>query len=193
LAAQDPASFVSVLVGSPQISWFGVAGLIMLGVLVLWHPLEWYRVREGIGAAIIAGAVAFAAVYVCQVATSVTLHQVSLSPERLVVMALAAVMIFPFWMGFELLVRRGGPVSSTAWAVLGRALILILMVVGVSVHLLPFVLILILPIIGIALLLIEIFSAAAYSASRNLTLIAIFETLWFAWMIAAASPITFMF
>jgi hypothetical protein len=58
---------------------------------------------------------------------------------------------------------------------------------------LPFVLILILPIIAIALVLIEIFAASAYSASRNLALIAIFETLWFAWMIAAANPITFMF
>ena len=100
---------------------------------------------------------------------------------------------FPFWMGFELLVRRGGMVISTVWAVIGRALILILTAVGVSVRALPFVLILILPIIGIALVMIEIFSASAYSASRNLTLIAVFETLWFAWMIAATNPITFMF
>ncbi len=174
-------------------SWFAVAGLITVGVLVLWHPLEWYRVREGVGVAIIAGAVGFAVVYVCQVALSVILHQVSLSPERLMAMALAAVLLFPFWMGFELLVRRGGTVISTVWAVIGRALIVILMVVGVMLQVLPFVLILILPIIGIALVLIEIFATSAYSASRNLALIAIFETLWFAWMIAAASPITFMF
>jgi hypothetical protein len=193
LAAENPASFVPVLVGSAQISWFAVAGLIMLGVLVLWRPLEWDRVREGLGVAILAGAAGFAVVYVCQVAMSVALHQVSLSPERLMVMAMAAMLIFPFWMGFELLVRRGGVVSSTMWAIAGRALILMLMVVGVSIQVLPFVLILILPIIGIALVLIEIFSASAYSASRNLVLIAIFETLWFAWMIAASSPITFMF
>jgi len=193
LAAGNPASFVPVIVGSAQISWFAVAGLIMLGVLVMRHPLEWYRVREGLGAAIVAGVAAFAVVYVCQVATSVTLHQVSLSPERLMVMAMAAVLIFPFWMGFELLVRRGGTMGSTMWASLGRVLILIMIVVGVSLSVLPFVLMLILPIIGIALVMIEIFSASAYSVSRNLALIAVFETLWFAWMIAAASPITFMF
>ena len=193
LAAADPASFVPLVVGDSQLSWFAVAGLITVGVLVLWHPLEWYRVREGVGVAIIAGAVGFAVVYVCQVALSVILHQVSLSPERLMAMALAAVLLFPFWMGFELLVRRGGTVISTVWAVIGRALIVILMVVGVMLQVLPFVLILILPIIGIALVLIEIFATSAYSASRNLALIAIFETLWFAWMIAAASPITFMF
>lgn len=193
LAAQNPASFVPVLTGSAQVSWFAVAGLIMLAVLALWHPLEWYRVGEGLGAAILAGAAGFAVVYVCQVAMSITLHHLSLSPERLMVMAMAAVLIFPFWMGFELLVRRGSVVSSTVWAILGRALILVLTVVGVSVRALPFVLLLILPIIGIALLMIEIFSASAYSASRNLTLIAVFETLWFAWMIAATNAITFMF
>ena len=62
----------------------------MVGVLVLWQPLEWYRVREGVGGALVAGAAGFAVVYVCQMAMSVTLHRLSLSPERLMVMAMAA-------------------------------------------------------------------------------------------------------
>ena len=109
------------------------------------------------------------------------------------VMAMAAVLTFPFWMGFELLVRRGGLIRSTLWAIAGRVLILILTLVGVSLQVLPFVLTLTLPMIGLALAMIEIFSASAYSASRNLVLIAIVETLWFAWLIAATVPITFMF
>jgi hypothetical protein len=193
LAAVNPASFVPIVVGDIQISWLMVAGLIMLGVLVLWQPLEWYRVREGVGAAILAGAAGFAVAYVCQVALSVMLHHLSLSPERLMVMAMATVLMFPFWIGFELLVRRGGLVISTVWGSLGRALILILMVVGVSLNVLPFVLMLILPIIGFGFVMMEIFAASAYSVSRNLMLIAVAESLWFAWMIAAASPITFMF
>jgi hypothetical protein len=52
---------------------------------------------------------------------------------------------------------------------------------------------LVLPILTIAYLMIEIFAASVYSASRNLVLIAVFESLWIAWMIAAASPITFQF
>jgi hypothetical protein len=191
--AADPASFVQVIVGSIQISWFAVAGLILLGVIALSHPLEWYRIREGATAAIIAGAVAFAVVYVCQVAMSPMLHHLSLSPERLTVMAIASVLLFPFWMSFELLVRRGGLALSTVRASLGRVLIVVLMAVGVALQVLPFVLILILPIIAIAFVMIEIFSASAYSTSRNLVLIAVFETLWWAWMIAASSPITFMF
>jgi dienelactone hydrolase len=193
LAGADPASFVPVVVGDIQLSWFGVAGLIIVVVLALSHRLDWYRIREGAGAAILAAAGGFAVAYVCQVAMSVAFHHQSMSPERLMVMAMASVLLFPFWMGFELLVRRGGPAISTVWAVLGRILIVVLMGAGVSLGLLPFFLMLILPIIVLNFVMIEIFSASAYSASRNLTLIAVFETLWFAWLIAAASPITFMF
>jgi dienelactone hydrolase len=193
LAAADPASFVPIIIGSIQISWFAVAGLIMVGVLALWQLHEWDSVRDGVGAAMLAGAAGFAVAYVCQVAMSVMLHHLSLSPERLTVMAMATVLMFPFWMGFELLMRRGGLVISTVWGSLGRILILVMMVVGVSLNVLPFVLMLVLPIIGIGFVMMEIFAASAYSVSRNLTLIAFAESLWFAWMIAAASPITFMF
>jgi dienelactone hydrolase len=193
LAAADPAAFVPVVIGDIEISWFAVAGLIMLGVLALWHTVDWGRIREGAGIAIFAGAAGFAVVYVCRVALSVTLHGVSLSPERLMVMAMASVLLFPFWLSFELLMRRGGLVMSTVWASLGRALIVVLMVAGVMLNVLPFVLMLILPLLGLALVMIEIFAASAYSTSRNLVLIAVFETLWWAWAIAAVSPITFMF
>ncbi len=116
LAAADPASFVPVIIGSVQFSWFAVAGLIMVGVLALSQPLDRYRIREGAGAAVIAGAVGFAFAYVGQVAMSAMLHHLSLSPERLMVMAMGAVLMFPFWMSFELLVRRGSLTMSTVWA-----------------------------------------------------------------------------
>ncbi|MGA7870201.1 MAG: alpha/beta fold hydrolase [Candidatus Binatus sp.] len=193
LAAGNPAAFVPVVVGDIQLSWFGVAGLMIAGVLALWHLLDWQRIRDGASAAMLAGAGAFAVAYVCLVAMSPAFHYLALSPERLMVMTMATVLLFPFWMSFEWLVRRGGPAISTMWAVLGRILIVILMAVGVSVRVLPFVLMLILPIIVLNFVMFEIFSAAAYSASRNLTLIATLETLWFAFVIAAACPITFMF
>jgi hypothetical protein len=192
-AAADPASFVPLVIGSIQISWFLVAGLILLGVIALSHPEEWHRIHDGAGAAILAGAVGFAVAYVCQVAMSPLLHLLSLSPERVMAMAMGVVLMFPFWIGFELLMRRGSLAMSTMWASLGRILILVMMVVGVTVDVLPGVLMLILPIILIAFVMIEIFAASAYSTSRNLVLIATFETLWWAWMLAASSPITFKF
>jgi dienelactone hydrolase len=193
LTSANPAAFVPVVIGSIQISWFAVASLFILGLLVLTQKLEWYRIREGLGVAVAVGAVAFAIVYVCHVAFTVMLHNVALTPERLMVMAMAVVLTFPFWMGFELLVRRGGLAISTVWGLLGRIAILVLMGVAASLDVLPFVLLLVLPILAIAFVMLEIFAASAYSTSRNLTLIAAFETLWFAWMLAATNPITFMF
>ena len=193
LSAANPAYFLQIVVGDVQISWFMVAGLIMLGVIALSQTLDWERIRAGAGVAMLAGAASFAVVYVCQVAMSAMLHHLSLSPERLMVMAMATILLFPFWLSFEWLVRRGGLAISTVQASLGRILILVLMAVGVSLNVLSGVLMLILPILVIAFVMIEIFSASAYSASRNLIVIAVFETLWFAWMIAATSPITFMF
>jgi hypothetical protein len=192
-AAANPAAFVPIVVGNVQISWFMVAGLIMLGVIALSQTLDWTLIRAGAGAAMLAGAAGFAVAYVCQVAMSVVLHHLSLSPERVMVMAMATVLLFPFWMSFEWLLRRGGVAISTVQASLGRILILVLMGVGAGLNVLPFVLILILPILTIAFVMIEIFATSAYGASRNLALIAVFETLWFAWLIAAACPITFMF
>jgi len=107
-------------------------------------------------------------------------------------MAMATALLFPFWMSFELLVRRGAPTPATVKASLGRVLMLVLMAVGVSLNVLPFVLMLILPIIVLAFVAMEIFAASVYAASRNLTLIAAAETLWFAWLIAATCPITLM-
>ena len=142
LSAANPAYFLQVVVGDVQISWFMVAGLITLGVIALSQTLDWERIRAGAGVAMLAGAAGFAVVYVCQVAMSAMLHHLSLSPERLTVMAMATVLLFPFWFSFEWLVRRGGLTISTVQASLGRILILVLMAVGVSLNVLPGVLML---------------------------------------------------
>jgi hypothetical protein len=58
---------------------------------------------------------------------------------------------------------------------------------------LPSVLMLLLPSLALLFVMIEVFSASAYSTSRNLVLITLVEAAWFSWIIAAVSPITFMF
>ncbi len=52
---------------------------------------------------------------------------------------------------------------------------------------------LVLPSLALVFVMIEIFAASAYSSSHNLILIALVEASWFAWMMAATNPITFMF
>ena len=52
---------------------------------------------------------------------------------------------------------------------------------------------LILPNLVLIYVTVEILAVSAYSSSRNLLLIAVVESMWFAWTIAAIAPITFMF
>jgi hypothetical protein len=39
----------------------------------------------------------------------------------------------------------------------------------------------------------EVFAASAYSTSHNLVLIALVDSMWLAWSVAATNPITFAF
>jgi LPXTG-motif cell wall-anchored protein len=192
VAMDPPAAVLSLAVGDSQTSWFTVAGLILIAGLVWLGRVGWDRVRGGLGAVMFASAVGFAVIYVCQNATSVTFHRLALTPERAVVAIIATLMMLPFWLGFEVLVRRGGLAISTTTAVVGRIAVLLLLAVGVMLRVLPFVLILVLPSLALLFVAIEIFAASAYSASRNLALIAIVESAWFVWIMAATSPITFM-
>ena len=108
--------FVPIVVGSIQLSWQWVAGLIMIVMLASWRWVDWNRMREGIGSALLAGAFGFAIIYVCLVAMSPALHNLSLTPERVMVLAMGTALLFPFWMGFEFILRRGGLAFSNYWA-----------------------------------------------------------------------------
>ena len=191
VAMIPPLSFLPLVIGNVQISWFAVAGLIMVAALALLYPLEWTRLRYGLRGPLFVAAIALGLVYVCESEVSITLHRMALTPERLIVAGAAAVLMLPFWIGFEVFIRRGGIVISTLRGLAGRILILVLMAAGVMVGVLPFVLLLILPSLVLLFAMIEIFAASAYSTSRNLGLIALVESAWFAWIIAATNPITF--
>ncbi|HYL59210.1 MAG TPA: alpha/beta fold hydrolase [Candidatus Acidoferrales bacterium] len=193
VATIAPTEFVPVLVADRQISWFAVASLFTVGTLVYLKAGEWERVRARAGATIFAALFAFAVIYACQIATSAQLHRNALTPERLMVLAMAAALTLPFWMSFELLVRRGSTARSTVVATIGRALILALTAAGALLNVLPFVLLLVLPILAITFIAMEIFAASAYSASRNVAMIAVAETVWFAWLLASINPIAFRF
>jgi dienelactone hydrolase len=186
-----PAQWFPLVVGDAQISWFATASVIAIAYLAFTGRLDWNVTRLGIGRTLLAAALAFAAIYLGLNVLSVTLHRLSLTPERLLMMIVGSVILLPFWYAFELLVRRGGVVISTVYGVIGRILIIAFMGIGVSLGILPFVIMLVLPILAPLLITFEVFAAAAYSTSRNLALIAIVETLWFVWLIAATNPIAF--
>jgi hypothetical protein len=187
----EPAAFLSLVIGSPQVSWMGTAGILAIAVLALWKQIDLARICSGIGATLLVAAFAFAAIYVCQISYSVTFHLLAFTPERLIAWIFASALLFPFWLGFEFLVRRGGIVISTVLGTLGRAVIVLLLFAGVMVGIFPGVLFLIVPILVLVFVALEVFAAAAYSNSRNLMLIAMLESMLFASTLAATNPIMF--
>jgi dienelactone hydrolase len=192
IAMITPMSFVPLVVGDVQTSWLVAASVMTIGALAWMHRLEWTRVRDGLGATIFAAAIAIAAIYFCEVAMTVTFHRMSLTPERMLVWILVTILMLPFWLSFEWMLRRGGMLTSTAYAIAGKVLILVLMAAGAGLDILPMVTFLILPSLVLVFVMIEIFAASAYSTSRNAVLIAIVESAWFALTMAATNPITFM-
>jgi len=187
-----PTAFLPLVVGDVQVAWFWAAGVILVIVLTLAQVLQWRRLRDGLGATVFAALLVMTIIYLCQVAGQVTLHTLALTPERLIFTAVGTLLLLPFWLGFEFMLRRGDLVVSTVRATIGRALIIAMLVVGIFLQVLPGVLILILPNLVLIYVTVEILAASVYSSSRNLILIALVESMWFTWTIAATAPITFM-
>ena len=103
----------------------------------------------------------------------------------------SALLVLPFFVSFEVILRRGSTVMSTLLGSLGRVLIIISIVVGLGLGTIPFVLGLVLPLYVIMFVMFEVFAASVYWGSGNLLLIALVESLWFARTAALAWPITF--
>jgi len=194
LVANDlPAAFLSLVIGDSEVSWLASAGLAAIAVLLIRGRLGQVRFGAGTLPTMLAAALAMGTIYVCQNSYTVTFHRLAFTPERLLAWIFAVAMTLPFWLGFEFLVRRGGVLVSTLFGSLGRVIIVVLLFAGVMIGIFPRVLFLIVPIIALQFVALEILAASAYSTSRNLFLIALIESAWFAWLLAAANPITFMF
>jgi hypothetical protein len=187
-----PTAFFPLVVGDVQVAWFWTAGVILVIVLILAQVLQWRRLRDGLGTTVLVALLVMTVIYLCQVAEQVTLHTLSLTPERLIFTVVGTLLLLPFWLSFEFMLRRGDLFVSTIRATIGRALIIATLVVGIFLQVLPGVLMLILPNLVLIYVAVEILAASAYSSSRNLTLIALVESMWFTWSIAAIVPITFM-
>jgi hypothetical protein len=188
LVANDaPASFLSLVIGENEVSWLGSAGIVIVGAQVIWKRLAWNRFGTSAWPTLFAATLAIAAIFVCQNSYSVAFHRLALTPERLLAWILATALMLPFWLGFDFLVRRGGIVISTVLGVLGvlgRAIIIIPLFVGVTVGLFPGVLFLAIPIIVLQFVGLEILATSVYGISRNLFLIALVESASFAWVLA---------
>jgi len=190
-AISAPATFLSLVVGDSLISWIAIAGGLML-VAAAWMGFGGDARALGAGAirSATAGVAAFGAVY-AMTAHNVTLHRMTLTPERLAVMLAAAFLILPFFLAFEVMLRRGSTVASTILAAAGFAALLAATSAGLAIGALPFGIST--QALAVTIAMILLFGAGAYHASRDLVLIATVESLWLALFVARTMPITFRF
>jgi dienelactone hydrolase len=188
LAADTPASFLSVEVGDVVASHFALAGVALLVWLAARGQTDLALFREPLRLALGAGLGALS-VYVLMLPIGAVVHRMTLTPERLLVLAAASAVVLPFTLAFQLLLRHGAPRRATLTCALGRVLVLAMLGIGVATGLLSFVVLLMLPALTLVFVLMEILASSLYAASRNLAAVALIDAMWLGFTIAAVMPI----
>jgi hypothetical protein len=189
VATGTPAEIVSAELLDSVVAIFALAGL---------GPLLWIRWREPgllawIGrdpaAPLLAAGLGILAVFSLTSPFGVVVHRVTLTPERMLVFAMAAAGFFPLSLAFACLVRRGPAPSAFLFGLAGRALVVLLLGAGVATGILPIVLVLMLPMLCFAFVLIELLAIFVYAGSHNLLAIALLDAGWLAAIVAAVLPV----
>jgi dienelactone hydrolase len=189
LAVDVPASLLSVEVGDAVVSHLGLAGIALLAGFALRDAAPRLPSLAALRTALPAAALAAVAIYVLLIPLATVLHRVTLTPERLLVFALAGGGLLPFALAFQTLLRRGSPRRAALLSGLGRLLVLCVLLAGVGLSLLSGVVLLMLPALALAFVLLELLASGLYASSRHLGLIALIDAAWLGFMIAASMPV----
>lgn len=189
LALGPPAAIVSLEVGDAIVSQFALAGIALL-LAIGWRRPE---LLEGLWsrplATLTGAAIGLVAVFSLMHPVTAVVHRLTLTPERMLAFALAALGLVLLALPFNLLLRRGGVASSTLFALAGRALIIAVLVAGVWLGVLHHVVLLMLPALAVVSFVFEALAASLYAASRNLLAVALIDAGWLALVFAAILPI----
>lgn len=94
------AEFLSIQIANEIFSYLAAAGVLMVLWLVLGKSVEGQRLRQGGGATVAVAALAFALIYLMMVPMSVTIHRLVPTPELLIAIAIAAIVLLPFFLSF---------------------------------------------------------------------------------------------
>lgn len=196
--AGGPVGFLSLAAGAAIVSPFAVAGGLALGGRALLGRSErgvpgWLgrdrAVAGDLRTSLVPALIAFAGVYAVLAPLGLVYHRLVPTPPRALAWVVASLLFLPFFIAFETLVRRGGPVAGTLLALAGRVLVLVLLYAGATLGLLPGVVIIYVPILAGLFVAFEVFAAVAYATGRNVLLIALVESAWLGWITAVTLPI----
>ncbi len=191
-APPPPADFLCLELAGVAFSWFGIAGGALLAALAIGGNLKGLRLFEQPMQTLLAAFLGIGAIYVLMAPFGPAFHRLALTPERLIASVLATLVLAPFFIAFEVLVRRGGAAISTLLAMLGRMLIVVILAGGILAGVMPAGMTLMLPILGGLFVLFELLAASIYQACGNIVAIALVEAAWLAFIAAATLPIRIM-
>jgi hypothetical protein len=168
---------------------FALAGIALLVGIRLTRPWLLSGLLGAWAASLAAAAVGVVGVFVLMQPFGPVLHRVTLTPERMLVFAMAFAGFFLLALPFNLLLRRGPTRSATLYAVAGRLVVLAALVFGVATGVLGFVVVLMLPALALVSLLFEVLAAALYDRSHDLLAVSLIDASWLAIVAAAILPV----
>jgi alpha-beta hydrolase superfamily lysophospholipase len=187
-AAGAPGAFLPLVVGDVLVPHLGAAGVLLLCALALAGRLAPGALRVERRSFLAAGA-ALVAVYLALAPLAVTIHRLSLTPERLAAALACALVLLPFTLAFHVLLRRGSLLRASLTCLAGRALLVAVLAGGIAAGIAPPVVSLMLPMLVFVLVLVEVLCGGVYAVSRDTAVCALVEAGWLAWIFAAVLPI----
>ena len=185
----DAGAIFSMEVGDVVAVHFALAGLALLVALHLRDRAQFASLFASPGRSLLGAGLGVIGVYVLLQPLGLFFHRLAPTPERLAVFALAGLAFLPLELAMQMLLRRGRPLSAGLYAVAGRVLVVVVLIVGVAAGVLPGVIGMMLPSLALVFVMVEVVDASIYLASRNLLAIALLDAAWIAWIVAAIMPI----
>ena len=116
-------------------------------------------------------------------------HRMVPTPQRAIYWVVMTAVALPFFAAYHALIRRGIGWRSIAFGALGRVVLLAILVAGVAVGALPFVISLVIPLLALQYVLLELFAAGCYMASRNTTVVAVVDAVIIGWLAVTLTPV----
>jgi dienelactone hydrolase len=145
----------------------------------------WMPSRSSLALGIGAGV----AIFVLLLPLAGVLHRLVPTPTRLIYWILVSALVLPFFAAFEALIRRGGGVGGAVRGLLGRALLMVVLAIGVNGEVLPRVLTLVVPILIGQYVIAEVFAAGVYARARNTAVIAVADAVIVGMLVATMTPV----
>lgn len=191
LAGAAPlASFLGNPVAGTLFGHLALVGVLLLAALAWAAGPGRLPLGAALGASLPTAALGLVVVFALLAPLGPVAHRLVPTPERALAALLGTLVLVPFFAAFELLLRRGSPLASLAWAVAGRGVLVGVLVLGVRLAWLPSVVGLLVGLVAALFVLVELVAVGFAARSRNGMVLAWLAAGWLAWLVAVTLPLT---